>query len=60
MLADRSLALLSSESLYQQLIETDANTYSKTLGLKSGTPVKGSGEGLKELKEVATPYEDPQ
>ena len=34
MLADRSLAWLSSERLYQQLTETDADTYTQ---LKSGT-----------------------
>jgi hypothetical protein len=31
MLADRSLAWLSCERLYQQLTETDADTYSQAL-----------------------------
>ena len=41
MLADRRLAWLSSERLYQQLTETDADTYSQPMiRLKSGTPME--------------------
>jgi hypothetical protein len=53
-LADRSLVWLSSEKLYQQLTETDADTLEPTIGLRSGTPTKELGEGLKELKRMAT------
>jgi hypothetical protein len=48
MLTDRSLAWLSSERPYQELTETDADTY--TTGLTSGTLMAELGEGLKKLK----------
>ena len=48
MLADRNLAWLSSERLYQQLTETDADA-------ESGTPMEELREGLKGLKGAATP-----
>ena len=51
MLADRSIAWLSSESLYQHLTETDAQT---SIGLRLGTPMGELGEELKELNEMAT------
>ena len=61
MLADRNLARLSSERLYQQLTETDAYIYlHSTIGLRSGTPVEELGEGLKVLKEMTTSWEDQQ
>ena len=41
MLADRSLACLSSERLYQQLIETEADT--ANVGLRSETPMEELG-----------------
>ena len=46
---ERSLARLSSERPYQQLTETEADSY-PTIGLKSGTPAVELGEGLKKLK----------
>jgi hypothetical protein len=53
---DRSLAWLSSERPYQQLIKTDADTYIQpAIGLKSGTPMEELEEGLKEMKERVTP-----
>ena len=51
MLADKSLARISSERLYQQMTETDADT----IGLRSGIPIEELGEGLKKLKDIATP-----
>jgi hypothetical protein len=48
---DRSLEWLSSESIYRQMTQTDA----ATIGLRSGTPVVKLGEGLKELKGIASP-----
>jgi hypothetical protein len=55
-LADKSLAWLSSERIYQQMTETDADTYSQpTIRLKTGTPMEKFGEGLKQLKGMATP-----
>ena len=58
MLADWSLACLSSERLYQQLIETEADT--ANVGLRSETPMEELGEGLKELKRMAISQEDQQ
>jgi hypothetical protein len=55
-LTDISLAWLSSERLYLQLTKTDADTYlHATIKLKLGTPIAELGEGLKKLKERATP-----
>ena len=53
MLADRSLAWLSSERLYQQLTET--MQIQPTIRLRSGSPMEDLGEGLKELKGMITP-----
>jgi hypothetical protein len=53
-LTDRSLAWLISERLYQQLTERCINLQ-PTIGLRSGTPMEELGEGLKELKGMATP-----
>ena len=53
MLTDRSLAWLISERLYQQLTERCINLQ-PTIGLRSGTPMEELGEGLKELKGMAT------
>ena len=53
-LADRSLAWLSSERLYQQLTETDADT----IELRLENPLEESEEGLKELKGIGTPLEE--
>ena len=47
------LVWLSSERSYQQLTETDADTY--TNGLKSGTTVVDLGRGWKKLRRRATP-----
>ena len=55
MLTDRSLAWLSSERPNKQLTETDTDTLQPTIGLKSETLMVELGEGLKKLKERATP-----
>jgi hypothetical protein len=54
-LADRSLACLSSERLYHHLTETNADTYSQPL---DWTPMEK--EELKEMKRIATPYQEQQ
>ena len=59
LLEERSLVWLSSEKFYQQLTETDADTYS-LIDLRSGTPIEEPGEGLKELNVIVTPWEDQQ
>jgi hypothetical protein len=59
-LADRSLAWLSSERLYQQLTETDEDTYSPALDWDRGMSMEELEEGLKEQKGMATPKEDQQ
>jgi hypothetical protein len=53
-LANRSLPSLSSERLYQQLTETDADIQSQELDWGQ-RPLWKLGEGLKELKGMATP-----
>ena len=53
MFLDRSLEWLSSERCYQQLTDTSRYLH-PTIGLRSGTPLKEIGEGLKELKRLAT------
>ena len=60
MLADRSLAWLSSESSTQQLSEINAETHSQTLDKSLGNLVEELGEGLRDLKEIGTPQEDQQ
>jgi hypothetical protein len=41
---------------YQQMTETHADNYSQPMiRLKSGTPMEEFGEGLKQLKGMATP-----
>jgi len=46
-LADRSLAWLSSERPYQQLTETDAERDpSPTIAVRSGTPMEELGERI--------------
>ena len=56
MLADKSLAQVSSERLYQHLTKTDADTHSQptTLGLSWRTPMEDLWEGLKELLGIET------
>jgi hypothetical protein len=49
-LTDRSPAWLSSERPYQQLSETDADTYTQP-----GTPMVELGERLKKLKGSVIP-----
>ena len=55
---------MSSERPYQQLTETDSDTYlHPTIGLKSGTPTVELGEGLQKLQKLkgrGTPEEDQQ
>jgi hypothetical protein len=51
---NRILTWLSSERLYQQLTETDADT----IELRLESPLEESEEGLKELKGIATPLEE--
>jgi hypothetical protein len=60
MLADRSLAWLSSESSTQQLSEINAETHSQTLDKSLGNLVEELGEGLRDLKEIGTSQEDQQ
>ena len=47
-----AVAWLSSERLYLQLTETDADTYNQWL--KSGTPVVELEKGWKKLRRRAT------
>ena len=54
-LTDRSLAWLSSERPNKQLTETDIDTSSQALGWDQGSPMEKLGEGLKDLKGMATP-----
>ena len=51
MLADGSLAWLSSEMLYQQLSERDADT-TVNHWTEVGTPMEELREGLRELKQL--------
>jgi hypothetical protein len=54
MFTDRNLVWLSSERLCQHM--TDRCKYSQpTIGLSPGIPMEELGEGLKELKGIATP-----
>ena len=55
MLPDRSLAWLFSERFYQHLTKYRCRYSQPTIGLSPETPVDELGEGLKELKEIATP-----
>jgi hypothetical protein len=55
MLTDRSLPWLSSERPYQQLTETEADTYTQPLDWSRGPSMVELGEGLKELKGRAPP-----
>jgi hypothetical protein len=49
------MAVLFTEIFYQHLTNKDADTHSQTTtGLSSGIPTKELGEGLKELKGIAT------
>ena len=57
MLAVRSLAWLSSERLYQQLTEADADTARPWMGVRNPY---GKVRGLKELNGIGTPQEDQQ
>lgn len=50
-----SLAWLSSEWLYQQLTETDADYLQGTIGLSLGTPMEELGEELEDLKRMVVP-----
>ena len=59
-LADRSLAWLFSERFYQQLTETNADTYGQTTGLRLGTPMEDLVEGLKEVNDMVTPQKERQ
>jgi hypothetical protein len=55
-LADRTLVWLFPERFYQHLTNIDADTHRQsTIGLSPGTPMEELGEGLKELKGIATP-----
>jgi hypothetical protein len=56
--ADRSLAWLSSQRLYQLLNETYSETYSQPLEFWSGTHTEELGKRLKELKGIVTLKED--
>jgi hypothetical protein len=53
LLAERSLAWLYSERLYQQLNKTDADTAKHWTEVR--TPMEELEEGLKELKGMETP-----
>jgi hypothetical protein len=45
-----SISCKHYDVFYQQLTETEASTYTQTIGLRSGTPVVELVEGLKKLK----------
>jgi hypothetical protein len=59
-LAGRSLAWGSSEGLYKQLTEMDADTYSQPLDRGQGPPSEELRDRLKELKGIAIPSEEQQ
>jgi hypothetical protein len=54
-LTNRCLAWLSSERPYDQLTETDADPYSQLLDWGQELRMEEFGEGLKQLKGMATP-----
>ena len=58
-LVDRSRTCLSSEIPNQRLTKR-CRYLQPSVGLRSGTPIKDLGGGLKELKGIATPEEGQQ
>jgi len=46
---------MNPERFYQHLTNTDADTQQPITGLSMRTPMEELGEGLKELKGIATP-----